>query len=121
MKLGGIDLSEVEALDRETYLRALAAVRRRRVVRFTFTPSGVVLWGVYSRKREKLYLVVPGLYCSCAGFAMNVVATGRSSYCYHMVAQKLAEERGEYEDEVLGDEEYFEFLDRIRRTVVLSG
>jgi len=112
-----IDLDEVRNSDKETYLRALRAVKRKRVVKFTFMPSGMVVWGVYSKKREKLYLIIPDLYCSCPGFLMNVVMTRRKKYCYHMVAQKLAEKNGIYEEEILSDNEYLSFLNKIKRYI----
>lgn len=113
-----IDIDKIKVLDEETYLKALRAVKRKRVVKFKFMPSEVILWGVYSEKRERLYLVIPDLYCSCTGFLMNVIMMRRREYCYHMVAQKLAERDNVYEEEVLSDEEYVDFLNRMKRYIV---
>lgn len=113
-----IDLDKVKASDEETYLKALRAVKRKRVVKFKFMPSGLVLWGVYSEKRERMYFVIPDLYCSCAGFLMNVIMRRRKEYCYHMIAQKIAEKTGVYEEEVLNDEEYISFLNRMKKNMI---
>jgi len=113
-----IDLDKIKSADEETYLKAVQAVKRKRVIKFTFMPSGLVLWGVYSRKRDKLYLVIPNLYCSCTGFLMNVIMMRKKEYCYHIIAQKIAEESEVYEEEVLSDDEYLNFLEMIKRYVI---
>lgn len=110
-----INLDRIKVLDEDTYLKALRAVKRKRVVKFKFIPSELVLWGVYSERRERVYIVIPDLYCSCTGFLMNVIMKRRKEYCYHMVAQKIAEKTGVYGEEILSDEEYLSFLGRMKK------
>ena len=106
-------------IDESTRVRALEAVKRKRVVKFKFVPSGITVWCVYSRKRDKMYLVIPDLFCSCTGFLMNVILTEKKKYCYHMVAQKIAEKEGMFEEVILGDEDYLDFIKKLIKYVLV--
>lgn len=109
---------ELSESEKRLYLRALEAVKRRRVVKFKFKPSGIEVWCVYSKKRERLYLVIPKLFCSCTGFLMNVILTRRLKYCYHMLAQEIAEKENKYEVRELPDDEFIVFLRNLMKHIV---
>ncbi len=83
--------------------RALEAVLERRVKKYVLKPSGRVYWVVVGRHRD--YWVIPGRYCSCDDFYINVVARGEAEGCYHLKAQRLAEQTGKYEVYELSDSE----------------
>ncbi len=92
---------------------ALKAVVEGRVIKVVFEPSGEVLWLVYGRKFKNLYIVIPGLYCSCKGFTMNVILRRISKYCYHIRARDIAEEKGVYVERRLKDRDKPAFLRKI--------
>jgi len=70
------------------------AVRERRVKLYVFKPSGRMRWIVVGRHGD--YLVLPEAgYCSCHDFFFRVMS-GEKPTCYHLIAVRLARERGEY-------------------------
>ncbi|PCN50195.1 metal-binding protein [Candidatus Geothermarchaeota archaeon ex4572_27] len=83
--------------------RALEALAELRVKKYVLRPSGRVYWVVVGRHRD--YWVIPGRYCSCDDFYINVVARGEAEGCYHLKAQRLAEQTGRYEVFEVSDEE----------------
>ena len=99
---------------------ALRAAREGRVVKIVFEPSGKVLWLVYGRKFRKTYLVIPGLYCSCRDFLVNVFLRGRASECYHLKAREIAEREGLYQERRLPDSELEAFLRELYRSVLAA-
>jgi len=92
---------------------ALKAVAEKRVIKVVFEPSGQIFWLVYGHKFKNLYLVIPGLYCSCKGFTMNVILRRVSEYCYHIRARELAGEKGLYIEKRMSDKEKLNFLKKI--------
>jgi len=90
--------------------KAAEAVKRRRVLKYVFKPSSTVLWAVISSDLNTEYLVLPGLYCSCKGFYMNVLLKKSADRCYHMEAVKIAQRTGVYEEVSMRDEEYYDVL-----------
>ena len=77
------------------FVRALRAVDEGKVVRYQFTPSESVTWIVRGRGRE--YLVIPEIYCTCRSFYQDVVISREGTFCYHLLAQTIAELRNEYQ------------------------
>lgn len=84
-------------------LKALEAVNLGRVKKYFLTPSGRIFWVIVGRRRD--YWVLPGIFCSCDDFYINVVTRARSKYCYHLLAQALAEALSKYEVFTVSDEE----------------
>ena len=71
------------------------AVEERRVKLYVFKPSGRKRWIVVGKRGE--YLVLPDAgYCSCHDFFFRVMS-GEKPTCYHLVAVRLAREKGEYD------------------------
>jgi predicted nucleic acid-binding Zn finger protein len=70
-------------------------VSSKAVKKYIFTPSLKVVWIVVGREKE--YFVMPGFYCQCDDFYINVVIRKRSKICYHLFAQALAERLGNFE------------------------
>ncbi|QOJ79615.1 SWIM zinc finger family protein [Infirmifilum lucidum] len=52
------------------------------------------LFVVESRDRKRLYVVVPGVYCSCEDFLFSVFYKEKSKACYHMIAVEIAIKEG---------------------------
>ncbi|MBO3803005.1 MAG: hypothetical protein JTT11_03895 [Candidatus Brockarchaeota archaeon] len=87
--------------------RAIRAAQTKKVKKYVYEPSGRVRWVVVGRERE--YVVLrEAEYCSCEDFYFLVVS-GLVPYCYHILAQKLAEALGRY-DTISEDDGMYEFL-----------
>lgn len=94
-------LGELRALLGERLERALRAVEEMRVKRYTFQPSGRVVWIVVGKERE--YQILPRAgYCSCDDFYFRII-NGEAGLCYHLIAQRLAEALGRFEEVEEGD------------------
>ncbi|MCX8187042.1 MAG: hypothetical protein N3F65_00315 [Nitrososphaeria archaeon] len=77
-------------------VEAERAVKEGRVKLYIFNPSGRRRWIVIGKHGE--YLVLPGAeYCSCNDFFFRVMG-GEKPTCYHLIAVKLAEEKGGYDE-----------------------
>ncbi|MEM1538506.1 MAG: hypothetical protein QXK12_02555 [Candidatus Nezhaarchaeales archaeon] len=87
----------------DRFLKALEAVDLGHVKKYLLTPSGRFFWVVVGKERD--YWVLPGFFCTCDDFYVNVVTRARSKYCYHLLAQALAEALLKYEVFNVSDEE----------------
>ncbi len=56
------------------------------------------------------YLVIPRIYCQCDDFYLSVVIRKTTDACYHLIAQTLAEALGNFEEIILDDVEYMDFM-----------
>jgi predicted nucleic acid-binding Zn finger protein len=84
--------------------RAWRLVLERRVKRYTFHPSGRIIWVVIGQGGE--YQVYPKAgYCGCDDFYFRVV-DGETGLCYHLLGQRLAEALGSYDSVEEEDEAY---------------
>jgi len=83
---------------------ALSLIEKRRVRKYSFSPSGRVVWAVKGRKAE--YQVIPDSnFCSCDDYYFRVIDR-RRQLCYHIVAQRLADALGCFVLEELPDSAY---------------
>jgi len=73
------------------------AFQGNRVKRYLFKPSGREIWIVVGKERD--YQVIPSArFCSCDDFYFRVVGERREvHFCYHLIAQRLAEAMGRYD------------------------
>ncbi len=76
------------------FVRAMRAVEEGKVRKYHFSPSRVIRWTVVGRSKE--YLVIPEVFCSCRDFYQSVVIQRNSKMCYHLLAQKIGEIRGQF-------------------------
>ncbi|MGV9168602.1 MAG: hypothetical protein ACOC38_01540 [Promethearchaeia archaeon] len=76
------------------FIRALRAVEEERVHKYIFNEGEAVRWIVEGSKRD--YLVFPRTFCTCTDFYQAVVLDGTVDMCYHLLAQRISELRGEY-------------------------
>ncbi|MCX8184458.1 MAG: hypothetical protein RMI56_06240 [Sulfolobales archaeon] len=74
--------------------RAVEAVAERRLMKlFCRNNEEVVeLYVFYGRDRS--YMLVPGMFCGCKDFEINVVLRREKGSCYHLVALELARRKG---------------------------
>ncbi|MHA2423217.1 MAG: hypothetical protein ACXAEF_00380 [Candidatus Thorarchaeota archaeon] len=77
------------------FVRALKAVEKKRVFKYIFRPSETTTWIVRGQRRE--YLVIPEIYCTCRSFYQDVVISRESKMCYHLLAQRIAETREQFQ------------------------
>jgi|GEM_PF-322016 len=74
---------------------ALKAIEEGKVKRIAFMPSRRLVWLVSGKGRD--YLVLPKAgFCSCEDFYFRVISH-EEFFCYHILAQRLAEVLGRYE------------------------
>ena len=92
----------------ERFDRAWRLVEEGRIKRYIFQPSGRTIWIAVGKERE--YLLLPdAAYCSCDDFYYRVV-DGEAALCYHLIAQRLAEALGRFEEIYEGDEFYDDLM-----------
>lgn len=83
---------------------ALRLALSKRVKKYLFRPSGRTIWVVVGRRGE--YQVIPKAnFCSCEDFYFRVIGE-KKQMCYHLMAQKLAEAVGTYEEVEEKDKNY---------------
>lgn len=51
-------------------------------------------WIFHGRERD--YMIIPGILCTCKDFLIHVVSQQTKRACYHLEAQALAEQTGKY-------------------------
>lgn len=86
------------------FLKAQEAIETMSVKKYTFMPSGRVVWIVVGKEKE--YFVIPNIYCQCDEFYINVVKRRKSELCYHILAQTIAERIGKYESYEVADSDF---------------
>lgn len=96
------------------FVKALRTVEEGKVVKFKFNPSESVTWIVAGRGRQ--YLVIPEIYCTCRSFYQEAVISRETNMCYHLLAQRIAEIREEYETQETTDTERRKLYVEWRRT-----
>ena len=96
------------------FIRALRTVEEGCVFLYKFTPSETTVWIVKGRRRE--YLAIPCTYCTCRAFYQDVVITREVKFCYHLLAQIIAEIRGAFKTIETTDSERRRLLVEWRRT-----
>lgn len=85
--------------------KALEALKESRVKKYTFQPSNRIVWIVVGKERD--YLVMPSVdYCSCDDFYYQF---DHGHLCYHIIAQKLAEALGQY-DQIQDTDDFYNIL-----------
>ncbi len=91
----------------ERFDRAWRLVQEKRIKRYTFRPSGRVLWVAVGQTGE--YQVYPAAgYCGCDDFYFRVL-DGDVAICYHLLGQRLADALGAF-DSIEEDDEAYSLL-----------
>jgi len=113
-RVTGAQLTKLYSVFGERFSKAWKAVLDRRVKKYRFKPSGRVVWIVVGKKRD--YLVMPKAdFCSCDDFYYRVM-DGEAHLCYHLIAQKIAESLGWF-DEIIETDDFYDILMREWRSV----
>ena len=106
-KLTGEDISKLYSLFGKRFLKAWEAVRKGQVKKYVFNPSKRVVWIVVGKNRD--YLIFPAAgFCTCDDFYFRVMDR-EAHLCYHLIAQKLAEVLGWF-DQINESDELYETL-----------
>jgi predicted nucleic acid-binding Zn finger protein len=102
-------LAKLRTVFGQRFSNAWEAIEDSRIKRYVFKPSDRVVWIVVGRKRDYLILPAAG-FCSCDDFYYSVME-GKAFLCYHLIAQKVAEALGRY-DQIEEDDDIYEVLMR---------
>jgi predicted nucleic acid-binding Zn finger protein len=87
-KLTGKNLTKLYETFGQRFIKAFEALKENRVKKYVFEPSGRVVWIVVGNKRD--YLLMPEAeFCSCNDFYFRVLDR-EVHLCYHLIAQKIA-------------------------------
>ena len=89
----------------ERFWRAIKAVSERAVNKYTFEPSGQIVWIVVGKTRDYL-ISLEDRYCTCDDFYVNVVLTKNFDICYHILAKMIAVSLNLYNTYSVDDECY---------------
>jgi len=93
----------------DRFEKAWKLVTENRVKKYVFKPSGRTLWVAIGQNAEYLIYSNAG-YCSCSDFYFRVL-DHEKAYCYHLLAQKIAEALNHYDLIEEEDEAYTPLLD----------
>jgi len=94
-KLSGENINELYELFGQRFTKALDTLKENRVKKYIFKPSGRVVWIVVGRERD--YLIMPEAeFCTCDDFYFRVLDR-KVHMCYHLFAQKIAQNLGWFE------------------------
>jgi len=63
---------------------------KRRLLKVRIEELGVTLHLAYGTKLDKLYLLLPPVFCSCSSFFFNVFTRRLSERCVHLAAYEIA-------------------------------
>ena len=103
-KLSGENINELYDLFGQRLTKALDTLKDNRVKKYVFKPSGRVVWIVIGRERD--YLIMPEAeFCTCDDFYFRVLDK-KVHMCYHLFAQKIAQNLGWFETIETNDESY---------------
>jgi len=70
--------------------KALRMATGARLVRIVIEDLGVTLHAAYSADYSRLYLVIPGEYCSCPSYLFEVFLRRAAEKCVHLEAFELS-------------------------------
>lgn len=85
-------------------------VKRNKVKRYHFAPSGRIVWTVVGETDEYLIYEAVG-YCHCTDFHLKF---DKGYICQHIIAQKIAEKKGRFERVEMKDGNCDQFMNHWR-------
>jgi predicted nucleic acid-binding Zn finger protein len=95
-KLSGNNLTDLYEIFGQRFTKALDALKENRVKKYIFQPSQRVVWIVIGKERD--YLIMPEAeFCPCDDFYFRVLDK-KAHMCYHLLAQKIAQNLGWFEN-----------------------
>lgn len=87
-KLTGKNLTSLYEIFGQRFTRAFEALNENRVKRYSFKPSGKIVWIVVGKERDYL-IMAQAEFCTCDDFYFRVLDR-QVHLCYHLIAQKIA-------------------------------
>lgn len=112
-KLTGKSLTRLYEVFGQRFAKAFEALKENRVKKYTFKPSGRVVWVVVGKERD--YLIMPDAeFCTCDDFYFRVLDR-KAHLCYHLIAQKIAKILGWYEPMEEHDELYESLMEEWKK------
>jgi predicted nucleic acid-binding Zn finger protein len=112
-KLSGKNLTQLYDLFGQRFTKALEALKENRIKKYSFKPSNRTTWIVVGRERD--YLIMPEAeFCTCDDFYFRVLDK-KIHLCYHLIAQKIAQNLSWYEPVEAHDELYQTLMDEWKK------
>ena len=93
----------------DRFEKAWKLVTENRIKKYMFKPSKRTLWVAIGQNAEYLIYSNAG-YCTCSDFYFRVL-DHEKAYCYHLLAQKIAEALNHYDLIEVEDEAYEPLLE----------
>lgn len=87
-------------------------VIKRGITKYTFKPSGKIVWTAMGQNNE--YLIYPKVYCGCIDFYKNVVIKRIRGFCKHIIAQVICEALNNYQVSLIEDDKFADFMDDLK-------
>ncbi len=112
-KLSGNNLTSLYELFGQRFTRALDALKENRVKKYVFKPSGRTVWIVVGKERD--YLIMPEAeFCTCDDFYFRVLDK-KVHMCYHLLAQRIAQNLSWFENLEEHDEVYEQVMNEWKK------
>ena len=103
-KISNEQKNQLKNLFGPRFEHALEVVEQNKVKLYVFDPSGRKVWIVVGKGRD--YQILPRAeFCTCNDYYFRVIG-GKTSLCYHLIAQKLAEALNKFDPITENDEMY---------------
>ncbi len=99
----------------EPPVKAVEAVHQRRFLEIRVRGADYSFTVFRGRKRD--YFLIPGVFCSCKDFELNVILRGSKVACYHLIGYELARRKGLVGELQLGSDE----VTKIMEEVLIAG
>lgn len=87
-------------------------VIKRGITKYTFKPSGKIVWTAMGQNDE--YLIYPKVYCGCIDFYKNVVIKRIRGFCKHIIAQVICEALNNYQIRIIEDDKFANFIEHLK-------
>lgn len=87
-------------------------VIKRGITKYTFKPSGKIVWTAMGQNDE--YLIYPKVYCGCIDFYKNVVIKRIRGFCKHIIAQVICEALNNYQIRIIEDDKFANFIEHFK-------
>jgi len=87
-------------------------VIKRGITKYTFKPSGKIVWTAMGQNNE--YLIYPKVYCGCIDFYKNVVIKRVRGFCKHIIAQVICEALNNYQISIIEDDKFANFMEHLK-------
>lgn len=87
-------------------------VIKRGITKYTFKPSGKIVWTAMGQNDE--YLIYPKVYCGCIDFYKNVVIKRIRGFCKHIIAQVICEALNNYQIRIIEEDKFANFIEHLK-------